>query len=52
MKIISAMSNYYLTAVKKKSDDDEDAAGGETQDSAADEIDILLAEKESPEFES
>ena len=49
MKIQSAMNNFYLTSVKKKSGDEEDEddgamGGNETQDSAAEDLELLMDE--------
>jgi len=48
VKIISAMNNFYLTSVKKKAqeedDEDDQNMGNETQDSAAEDLEILMEE--------
>lgn len=48
VKIISAMNNFYLTSVKKKSqeedEEDEQNMGNETQDSAAEDLELLMEE--------
>jgi hypothetical protein len=48
VKIISALNNFYLTSVKKKSqeedEEDEQNMGNETQDSAAEDLEMLMEE--------
>jgi hypothetical protein len=48
VKIISAMNNFYLTSVKKKAqeedEEDEQNMGNETQDSAAEDLELLMEE--------
>jgi hypothetical protein len=48
VKIISVANNYFLTSVKKKSqeeEEDEPTMGNETQDSAAEDLELLLEDK-------
>lgn len=44
VKMISAVNNFSITSVKKKAGEDEEAnVGNETQDSAAEDLELLMA---------
>lgn len=46
VKIISCMNNYYLSSVKQKSgEEEEEEEGAETQDSAAEDLEMLMDER-------
>jgi len=44
VKLTSAVNNFYISSVKKKAGEDEEAdVGNETQDSAAEDLEVLMA---------